>query len=93
MIGTRCVGAIHLPQPALTDAHGFLQFSPTLPLALPAWFSWDPLLSYFAAAILLVLGVGIVIKQAPRLANSVPQRGMAMRPGNLPLCLGRIFLR
>jgi hypothetical protein len=70
MIGTLCVGAIHLPQPALTDAHGFLQFSPTLALALPAWFSWDPLLSYFVAAFLLVLGVGIVIKPAPPLASA-----------------------
>ncbi|MGH9714482.1 MAG: hypothetical protein ACRD5M_14405 [Candidatus Acidiferrales bacterium] len=34
-------------------------------LALPAWFSWDPLLPYFTAVFLLALGVSVVIKKAP----------------------------
>jgi len=71
MIGTLCVGAIHLPHAALRDAHGFLQFSPTLALALPVWFSWDPLLSYFAAVFLLVLGLSIAIKRAPPQASAL----------------------
>ncbi len=33
-------------------------------LVLPVWFSWDPLLPYFTAAFLLVLGVSIAIKNA-----------------------------
>lgn len=36
---------------------------------LPIWFSWDPLLPYFTAAFLLVLGVSIAIKKAPPQAN------------------------
>lgn len=36
---------------------------------LPIWFSWDPLLPYFIAAFLLVLGVSIAIKKAPPQAN------------------------
>jgi uncharacterized membrane protein len=34
-------------------------------LALPAWFSWDPLLPYFTAVVLLALGVSIAMKKAP----------------------------
>ena len=33
--------------------------------ALPVWFAWDPLLSYFATVFFLVLGVSIAIKKAP----------------------------
>jgi uncharacterized membrane protein len=49
--------------------------APTLPLlslatlALPVWFAWDPLLSYFTAAVLLVLGLAIAIKKAPPQAS------------------------
>jgi len=32
---------------------------------LPVWFSWDPLLPYFTAALLLALGVGVAIQKAP----------------------------
>jgi len=37
--------------------------------ALPTWFSWNPLLSYFTAVVLLVIGVSIVIKKAPPQTN------------------------
>jgi uncharacterized membrane protein len=40
-------------------------------LALPAWVAWDPLLSYFTAAFLLALGMGIAIKKAPAEASAV----------------------
>src|SRR5271167_2310859 len=40
-------------------------------LALPAWFSWDPLLSYFTAAFVLALGVSIAIKKAPPQASAL----------------------
>jgi uncharacterized membrane protein len=40
-------------------------------LGLPVWFSWDPLLSYFAAAFLLALGVSVALKKAPRQANAL----------------------
>ncbi|HWZ97071.1 MAG TPA: hypothetical protein VN025_04855 [Candidatus Dormibacteraeota bacterium] len=69
MIGTLCSGAIHLPQLAVTRVPEFLQFSPAALLALPAWFSWNPLLSYFAAVVLLLIGVGIAIKKAPPQAD------------------------
>jgi uncharacterized membrane protein len=61
MIGTLCAGAIQLPQLAVTGV-------PALVWALPAWF-WNPLLSYFTAALLLVIGVSIAIKKAPPQAN------------------------
>ena len=40
-------------------------------LALPVWFAWDPLLSYFTAVILLILGVTIAIKKAPPQSNGL----------------------
>ncbi|HLZ52180.1 MAG TPA: hypothetical protein VKP61_15645 [Candidatus Acidoferrum sp.] len=38
-------------------------------LALPVWFAWDPLLPYVTAPFLLVLGMGLAIKNAPPQAN------------------------
>ena len=69
MIGTLCSGLIQFPQLVLTPVPEFLQFSHAVLLALPAWFSWNPLLSYVAAVLLLVVGVSIAIKKAPPLAN------------------------
>jgi uncharacterized membrane protein len=69
MIGTFCSGAIQLPQPAATRVPEFLQFSPAILLALPAWFSWNPLLPYVTAILLLVVGASIAIKRAPPQAN------------------------
>ncbi|HEV2298258.1 MAG TPA: hypothetical protein VGR72_07055 [Candidatus Acidoferrales bacterium] len=69
MIGTLCGGAIHLPQLAVTRVPDFLQLSPAVFLALPAWFSWDPLLPYVTVVLLLVLGVSMAIKKAPPQAN------------------------
>jgi uncharacterized membrane protein len=69
MIGTLCSGAIQLPQLAVTRVPEFLQFSPAILSALPAWFSWNPLLPYVTAVLLLVVGVSIAIKKAPPLAN------------------------
>jgi len=69
MIGTLCSGAIQLPQMAVTPVPDFLQFSHAVLLVLPGWFSWNPLLSYVAAVLLLVVGVRIAIKKAPPLAN------------------------
>jgi uncharacterized membrane protein len=69
MIETLCSGAIQLPQLPVERAPEFLQFSPAVLLALPAWFSWNPLLSYFAAVVLLVIGVNIATKKAPPQAN------------------------
>lgn len=49
----------------------------TLPLlflaafAFPAWFSWNPLLPYFTAVLLLVIGVSIAIKRAPPQASGL----------------------
>ncbi len=40
-------------------------------LSLPVWFAWDPLLSYFTAAFLLVMGVGIATKKAPLQAKGL----------------------
>jgi uncharacterized membrane protein len=37
--------------------------------ALPAWFHWDVVLVYFIAVAMLVLGLGIVFKNAPLEAN------------------------
>lgn len=62
MIETLCNGAIQLSPPAATRGSAVL-------LALPAWFSWNPLLSYVAAVVLLVVGVSIAIKNAPPQAN------------------------
>jgi uncharacterized membrane protein len=69
MIGTLCSGAIQLPQLAVTRVPEFLQFSPALLSVLPAWFSWNPLLSYFAAVLLLVVGASLAIQKAPPQAN------------------------
>src|SRR5882724_10820287 len=46
-----------------------MQISSAVLLALPVWFSLNPLLSYFTAVVLLVIGVGIAIKNAPPQAN------------------------
>ncbi|HZS43688.1 MAG TPA: hypothetical protein VFC63_01185 [Blastocatellia bacterium] len=59
MIGTLCSSAIQLPQMAVTGVFA---------LALPAWF-WNPVLSYFTAAPLLVIGMCLAIKNAPRQAS------------------------
>jgi hypothetical protein len=69
MIGTLCVRAIHLQQPAVTIAPGFLRFS--LALALPVWFSRDPCLPYFTAVLLLAIGLSIAIKTAPPMAKGL----------------------
>jgi uncharacterized membrane protein len=69
MIGTLCSGAIQLPQLAVTRVPEFLQFSPAVLSALPAWFSWNPLLPYVTAVLLLVVGVSIAIKKAPPRAS------------------------
>jgi len=69
MIATLCSGAIQVPQLAVTPVPDFLQLSPAVLLVLPAWFSWNPLLSYFAAVLLLVVGLSIAVKKAPPLAN------------------------
>jgi uncharacterized membrane protein YphA (DoxX/SURF4 family) len=61
MIGTLCVGAIQFPRLAVTGV-------PALVWALPAWF-WNPLLSYFTAALLLAIGLSIAIKKAAPQAN------------------------
>ena len=42
-----------------------MQILPAFLWALPAWFSLNPLLSYFTAVVLLVIGVAIAIKKAP----------------------------
>ena len=42
-----------------------MQISHALLSALPVWFSWNPLLSYFTAVLLLIIGVTIAIKNAP----------------------------
>jgi uncharacterized membrane protein len=69
MIGTLCSNAIHLPQLAVTHLPEFLRLSPTVLAALPAWFSWNPLLSYFTAVVLLAVGVSLAIKKAPPQAD------------------------
>jgi len=65
MIGTLCSGAIQLPELAVTPMPEFLQFSPAVLLALPAWFSWNPVLPYVTAVLLLVVGVSLAMKKAP----------------------------
>jgi len=37
--------------------------------ALPAWFHWDVVLTHFIAVVMLVLGLSIVLKNAPPEAN------------------------
>ncbi len=69
MIGALCSGAIQLPQLAVTRVPEFLQSSPAVLSALPAWFSWNPLLPYVAAVLLLAFGLSIAIKKAPPQAN------------------------
>ena len=69
MIGTLCSGAIQFPQLAVTRVSEFLQFSPAVLSALPAWFSWGLLLSYVTAVLPLAVGVSIAIKKAPAQAN------------------------
>jgi uncharacterized membrane protein len=69
MIATLCSGSIQLPQLAATRLLEFLPFSPAVLSVLPAWFSWNPLLSYFTAVVLLAVGVPLAIKKAPPQAN------------------------
>ncbi len=69
MIETLCSIAIQFPQPAVTRVPEFPQVSSAVLSALPAWFSWNPLLSYVAAVLLLVVGVSIAIQKAPPQAN------------------------
>src|SRR5262249_6477111 len=42
-----------------------MQILPAFLWALPVWFSLNPLLSYFTAVVLLVVGVSFAIKKAP----------------------------
>ncbi|MGB7847079.1 MAG: hypothetical protein WBL63_15795 [Candidatus Acidiferrum sp.] len=65
MMGTLCSVAIQLPRLAATRVPEFLQFSPAVLSALPAWFSWNPVLPYVTAVLLLVVGLSIAIKKAP----------------------------
>jgi len=47
----------------------FLQFPPAVLAAMPAWFTWNPVLPYFTAVLLLVVGVSKAIKKAPPQAS------------------------
>src|SRR3981081_9465 len=69
MIATLCSEAIQLPPLAMTRVAEFLSFSLAVLLALPAWFSWNPVLPYVTAVLLLVVGVSLAIKKAPPQAN------------------------
>ena len=69
MTGTLCCSTIQLPHLAVTRGLEFLQFSPAVSLALPAWFSWNPVLPYVTAVLLLVVGVSLAITKAPPQAN------------------------
>src|ERR1700687_3996016 len=69
MIGTLCSGAMQLPHLAVTRVPAVLQLSPAVLSALPAWVSWNPVLPYVAAVLLLVAGVSLAIKKAPPQAN------------------------
>jgi uncharacterized membrane protein len=71
MIGTFCVGAIQIPQLAVTGAPKPLLFSPALVWAVPVWLSWDPCLSYVTAVLLLAVGLTIAIKKAPPQASGL----------------------
>src|SRR6266404_6756790 len=46
-----------------------MQALPRVLSTLPVWFSWNPLLSYFTAVLLLVIGVIIAIKKAQPQSN------------------------
>jgi uncharacterized membrane protein len=64
MVGTLCTGAIQLPQLVMTRVAEVPPFSPAALSALPAWFSWNPVLPYVTAVVLLVVGVSVAIKKA-----------------------------
>ena len=51
--------------PVAQCVHGF-ECSWLIFLTLPAWFSWNPLLPYFASVLLLILGLSIAIKRSPQ---------------------------
>jgi uncharacterized membrane protein len=67
MIATLYSASLHLPPLAVTRLPEFLQ--PAVLSVLPAWFSWNPLLSYATAVLLLAVGVPLAIKKAPPQAN------------------------
>jgi len=69
MIGTLCNGVIQLSQLAVTRVPEFLPVSLAVLSALRAWFSWNPLLPYVTAVLLLVVGVSIAIRKAPPQTN------------------------
>lgn len=64
-------GATQLSQLATSEVPGVLRFSPAVVWALPVWFSWDPLLPYFTAVLLLALGLTVAIKKDPPKANAL----------------------
>lgn len=68
MIATCCRAATQHSQLAITGGPDLLRFAPAL-WALPVWFSWDPLLPYFTAVLLLAVGLSIAIKKAPPQVN------------------------
>jgi uncharacterized membrane protein len=68
MIATCCRAATQNLQLAISVGPDFRRFVPAL-WALPVWFSWEPLLPYFTAVLLLAVGLGIAIKKAPPHAN------------------------
>jgi hypothetical protein len=63
------LGATQRPQLAMTGVPGFFRSSPAVVWALAVWFSWDPLLPYFTAVLLLALGLSVAIANAPPKAN------------------------
>jgi len=71
MIAILCGDAIQSPHLAATRTPEFLHLLPAIYFALPPWFSWNPLVSYVAAVLLLIIGVSIVIRKAPARANWV----------------------
>src|SRR5580704_3866953 len=62
-------GATQRPQLAMTDVPGFFRSSPAVVWALPVSFSWDPLLPYFTAVLLLAVGLSVAITKAQPKAN------------------------
>jgi uncharacterized membrane protein len=69
MIATLYSASLHLPPLAVTRLPELLQ--PAVLSVLPAWFSWNPLLSYVTAVLLLAVGVPLAIKKAPPQANAL----------------------
>jgi uncharacterized membrane protein len=67
MIATLYSASLHLAPLAVTRLPELLQ--PAVLSVLPTWFSWNPLLSYFTAVLLLAVGVPLAIKKAPPQAN------------------------